>query len=69
MSDTNEREWLTVFDVAELFHVNPETVRRWVREGELPVLDLGKRAGYRVKPDDLAAFIAARYGPLGKDAA
>jgi excisionase family DNA binding protein len=67
--DAAAREWLTVAQVAERLQVHEETVRRWVRDGLLPVLDLGKRAGYRVRPADLEAFIAARYGLLGKDAA
>lgn len=69
MSERNEQEWRTVAQVAELFQVHEETVRRWIRDGQLPVLDLGKKAGYRLRPADLDAFIAARYGPLGKDAA
>lgn len=69
MSDHDEREWRTVAQVAGLFQVHEETVRRWIRDGQLPVLDLGKKAGYRIRPEDLDAFIAARYGPVGKDAA
>jgi excisionase family DNA binding protein len=63
------REWLTVQQVADVLQVHEETVRRWIREGELPVLDLGRKAGYRIRPADLEAYIAARYGPVGKDAA
>ena len=69
MSEPAEREWLTVAQVAALLQVHEETVRRWIREGQLPVLDLGKKAGYRVRPTDLDAFLAERYGPVGKDAA
>ena len=54
--------WLTVGEVAETLRVTEETVRRWVRAGALPVLDLGSRSGgYRIRRDDLDAFIAARY--------
>ncbi len=70
MQDDTQREWLTVDEVADLFRVNIETVRRWIRAGELPVLDLGgPRVGYRVRRADLDDFIAKRYGPLGKAAA
>jgi excisionase family DNA binding protein len=69
MSEQTEREWLTLEQVANRLQVHVETVRRWVREGELPVLDLGKRAGYRVQPADLDAYIAARFGPVGKSVA
>ena len=59
--------WLTVEQVAELFQVNQETVRRWIRSGELPVLDLGgPRTGYRILRSELDTFIKARYGPVGK---
>lgn len=69
MDQEQRRDWMTVQQVAAYMQLHEETVRRWIREGELPVLDLGKKAGYRIKPDDLDAFIAARYGPQGKDAA
>ena len=69
MSEQPDREWLTVAQVAELLQVHEETVRRWIREGHLPVLDLGKKAGYRVRIADLDAYIAERYGSVGKDAA
>ena len=62
-------EWLTVKDVAAYLKVTEETVRRWVREGELPALALGRKAGLRIREVDLHAFIAARYGPEGKAAA
>jgi excisionase family DNA binding protein len=62
-------EWLTVKDVAAYLRVTEETVRRWVREGELPALALGKKAGFRIREADLQAFIAARYGRAEKAAA
>ena len=70
MQNETEREWLTVEEVAETFRVNIETVRRWIRAGDLPALSLGgPRSGYRIKRADLDAFIAARYGAMGKAAA
>ncbi len=60
-------QWLTVQDVAELLQVRIETVRRWVRRGELPVLELGgPRSVYRIRPDDLDSFVWQRYGALGE---
>lgn len=62
----DREEWLTVEEVADFFRVNPETVRRWIRAGELPVLDLGgPRAGYRIRRSDLASFTESRYGVIG----
>lgn len=63
-------EWLTVRGVADYLKVHEETVRRWIRNGELPVLDLGgQKTGYRIRRGALDQFIAQRYGPVGKDAA
>ncbi len=65
MEDPTRENWMTVPDVAELFVVNEETVRRWIRRGHLPVLNLGKGRGeYRIRRADLATFVHARYGKL-----
>lgn len=62
-----EAKWMSPRQVAGLLGVNEETVRRWIRSGDLPVLSLGSaRAGYRIRHDDLVAFIRARYGPIYK---
>ena len=54
-------ELLTVQQVAARLKMNPETVRRWLREGKLRGYLLGgDRAGYRVAEQDLEAFIRAR---------
>ena len=66
--DTRD-EWLTVRDVAARLKVREETVRRWVRDGDLPALALGRKAGLRIRPADVDAFIAARYGLGSKEAA
>jgi excisionase family DNA binding protein len=34
-------EVLTIEEAAQLLKVNPETVRRWIRRGELPVIKRG----------------------------
>jgi excisionase family DNA binding protein len=52
-------QWLTVAEVAELLRLNPQTVYKLIREGELPALRLGRtirvRAGaledYRAEPE------------------
>lgn len=55
-------QWLTAQDVAQLLHVRIETVRRWIRQGELPVLELGSpRTVYRIRPADLDQFVWQRY--------
>ncbi len=70
MTEEGKDQWWTVQEVAEHLKVTQETVRRWIRNGELAVLDIGgPKAGYRIRQRDLDAFIAGRYGPVGKVAA
>lgn len=70
MTDRPEDQWLTVEDVATRLRVSQETVRRWIRAGQLPVLELGgPKAGYRIREDALGEFVAKRYGPVAKSAA
>jgi excisionase family DNA binding protein len=65
-----EGTWLTVQEVAEHLKVTQEAVRRWIRDGDLPVLDLGgQKTGYRILREELERFLAERYGPAGKNAA
>lgn len=56
----HEERWLTIREVCDLLGVNERTVRRWVKSGELPAVELGQRAGYRIAASDFDRFIAAR---------
>lgn len=49
---------LSVAEVAEELGVNRETVRVWIRTGELVALSIGK--GYRISRADLDEFIRRR---------
>ena len=51
---------LTVEEIAEELRVHPETVRQWIRDGELVALDISKE--YRILRSDLDAFLAQRRG-------
>jgi excisionase family DNA binding protein len=53
-------ELLSVKDVAERLGVSAEAVRRWMRRGELPYIDLGGPAGYRIRLVDLEQFLEDR---------
>ena len=53
-------EYLTVADVAERLKVQPLTVRRWLKSGDLAGIQLGDRAGWRITEDDLASFLDQR---------
>ena len=56
----DETRWLTVEDVCDRLQIHRQTVRRWLREGELHGVLIADRAGYRIHPDDLAAFLRHR---------
>jgi excisionase family DNA binding protein len=50
-----------------MLKVHEQTVRRWIKTGELPAAALGRKAGYRIRKQDLDAFLEERIE--GKDAA
>ena len=49
---------LSVDEIADELGVNPETVRVWIRSGELVAFSIGK--GYRISRADLDDFIRRR---------
>jgi excisionase family DNA binding protein len=53
--------WLTVAQVAELLQLSPVAVQGWIRRGQLPAVNLGGKAGYRIRARDLDAYLAARW--------
>jgi excisionase family DNA binding protein len=59
--------WYTIAEIVDMLKVHEQTVRRWIKEGQLPALALGRKAGYRIRKQDLDEFLEARME--GKDAA
>jgi excisionase family DNA binding protein len=57
---------LTVVEVAKYFRVDPESVRRWLREGKLLGINLGRGPGWRVRVGDLQTFITERHTKAGQ---
>lgn len=53
-------------EVAELCAVTEETIRRWIKEGELPAIRMpgGSTGRLRVRKPDLLKFLNERYGAL-----
>jgi excisionase family DNA binding protein len=54
--DTNDA-LLTVGEVATHLRVGSESVRRWLRAGRLPGINLGRGAGWRIRSSDLALML------------
>ncbi len=60
-------EWLTVGEVAERLKVSEETVRRWLRAGRLNGTLLSRKAGYRVRADEVERFLAGDAGAMTEE--
>lgn len=52
----------TVEELADELGVHADTVRRWIRRGELQAIDLGGSAGYRITQDEVDRFLKERTG-------
>ncbi len=69
----DQEQWLTVEEVAGAAKVHEQTVRRWLRSGQLRGHLISRRAGYRVTLSDLQRFLsgegASEDPTLGKLAA
>jgi excisionase family DNA binding protein len=61
---TLDEEFLTVTEAATLVRVSPSTIRRWIREGNLPAYRLGpRRVG--LKREDLATLVTPLHTVTG----
>ncbi len=60
-------QYLTAEEVGERLKVSPWTVKRWLRDGELRGVRLGKNGPWRTTEDDLSAFLEE--STKGKEAA
>jgi excisionase family DNA binding protein len=58
-----QARFLTVTEVADLLRLSKMTVYRLINAGELPAVRIGK--SFRVREDDLDAFIASQYTQAG----
>jgi excisionase family DNA binding protein len=57
----------TVEEVAARLAVHPETVRKWIKNGQLRATNLGGRAGYRISRSALDQFLREREEPPRDD--
>ncbi len=61
-------QWMTVEEAAEALRVHPQTVRRWLRAGQLKGTMLSRRAGYRIKVAEVERVLEEGL-PEGKELA
>jgi excisionase family DNA binding protein len=60
-------EWMTTREVAERLRVHEQSVRRWLRSGELSGLLVSDKGGWRIRVTDLEAFARNRgWRPQGE---
>jgi excisionase family DNA binding protein len=51
-------EMLTVREVARLFHIHPNTLRRWSNDGRIRAYRITSRGDRRFRRDEIARFMA-----------
>ena len=52
-----DEKWYTVEQISKLLQVHEQTVRRWLREGDLVGRNFGGKTGYRVREGALRTFL------------
>ncbi len=60
MATAADDQLLTVADVAGYIGAHEQTVRVWIRSGELVATRFGNRIGWRIKRADLDRFLTRR---------
>ncbi len=55
-----EAEYFTVREVADRLKVHPQTLKDWLRSGELEGVNFGGRTGWRVTDQQLRDFVERR---------
>lgn len=57
---TKQPHELTLREVAEVARMAPDTVRGWIKTGQLPARRVGPQGQYRVDPEALSRFLDHR---------
>ncbi|MGA8850029.1 MAG: helix-turn-helix domain-containing protein [Dehalococcoidia bacterium] len=57
-NDENMSDMLTVREVARIFHVHPNTLRRWSNNGRIKAYRITPRGDRRFKREEIAQFLA-----------
>ena len=50
----------TVSEISSLLDASPETVRRWIRGGELTAIQTSRKEGNQITEDDLLKFLRSK---------
>jgi excisionase family DNA binding protein len=53
-----QERWLTVEETAERLSVHEQTVRRWLRAGQLSGTSINRRAGWRIPESEIHRFLS-----------
>jgi excisionase family DNA binding protein len=61
-SDERMSDMLTVREVARLFHIHPNTLRRWSNKGTIRAYRITPRGDRRFKREDIVCFLAELNG-------
>lgn len=57
-SDERMSDMLTVREVARLFHIHPNTLRRWSNKGRIRAYRITPRGDRRFKREEIVRFLA-----------
>ena len=57
-SEEQMDDMLTVREVARLFHIHPNTLRRWSNNGRIKAYRITSRGDRRFKREEIAQFLA-----------
>jgi excisionase family DNA binding protein len=58
----SDERWFDVKEIVEKLGVHEQTVRRWIKQGDLPAIMFGRKGGYRVSESDLDKFLEEQKG-------
>jgi excisionase family DNA binding protein len=61
-NDAHLSEMLTVREVARLFHIHPNTLRRWSNDGRIRAYRITSRGDRRFKREEIVRFLAELSG-------
>ncbi len=58
MAIQDKKELLTIIEVAEMFSVHPETLRRWDNEGKLKAIRIGERGHRKYRRKEIEKLLS-----------